>query len=95
MVKRIIVSLLIVIFSIVALVYLSGCSFWDAAIVSFIPCLSCYSCYEDAEYAKNGFRCDSCHQLKYERPFYVPTDSRGEMTLCYECYLKYLDGGDL
>ena len=95
MVKRIIVILLIVTFSIVTPLYLSGCSFWDAAVVPFIPCLSCYSCYEDATYAKYGFHCDNCHQLKYERPIYVQTDSLGEMTLCYECYLKYLDGDDL
>ena len=92
MVKRIIVILLIVICSIVTLVYLSGCSFWDAATVPFIPCISCYNCYEDAEYAKNGFYCDNCHQLKYERPSYVPTDTRGELALCSACYQMYLDG---
>lgn len=93
MVKRIIVSLLIVVFSIMTLVCLFGCSFWDAAVVPFIPCLSCYICYEDATYAKYGFHCDNCHQLKYERPFDVPSDlPRGEMLLCRECYLKYLNG---
>lgn len=44
----------------------------------------------------DGFYCDHCHQVKREEPIKILVEPQMvDMTICHDCYTKYLDGEPL